>query len=63
MIFDVGHLILITALLIAIFGVVVAFWGGHTRNAKLIASSFNAVYATCALAVAAAAHPVVWAAG
>lgn len=54
MIFDVGHLILITALLIASFGVVVAFWGGQTRNVKLIASSFNAIYATLALVGAAA---------
>lgn len=49
MIFDVGHLILMTALLIAIFGVVVAFWGGQSRNPKLIASSFNAIYAISAL--------------
>ncbi len=53
MIFDVGHLILITALLIAVFGVVVAFWGGYTRNSKLVASSFNAVYAVFALVFAA----------
>jgi cytochrome c-type biogenesis protein CcmF len=54
MIFDVGHLILISALLITIFGVVVAFWGGHTRNVKLVASSFNAVYAGFALVFVAA---------
>ena len=53
MIFDVGHLILITALLIAVFGVAVAFWGGYTRNSKLVASSFNAIYAVFALVFAA----------
>jgi cytochrome c-type biogenesis protein CcmF len=49
MIFNVGYLILITALLLSAFGVVVGFWGGQTRNSKLVASSFNAVYASAIL--------------
>ena len=54
MIFNVGYLILITAMLLAVFGATVGFWGGHTRNAKLAASSFHAVYAAAALVVVAA---------
>lgn len=54
MIFDIGYLILITALLLAIFGMVMGFWGGHTRNAKIVASSFNAIYAVAVLVAAAA---------
>jgi cytochrome c-type biogenesis protein CcmF len=49
MIFDVGFLILVSALLLAIFGMVVSFVGGRQRNVKLIASGFNAVYAVAAL--------------
>ena len=41
MIFDVGYLILITALVISVFGIVVGFWGGKQRNTKLMASSFQ----------------------
>ena len=55
MIFDVGYLILITALVISVFGIVAGFWGGKQRNTKLVASSFNAVYAVAILVVAAAA--------
>ncbi len=55
MIFDVGYLILITALVISVFGIVVGFLGGKQRNTKLIASSFNAVYAVALLVLAAAA--------
>jgi cytochrome c-type biogenesis protein CcmF len=55
MIFDVGYLILITALVISVFGIVAGFWGGKQRNTKLVASSFNAVYAVALLVVAAAA--------
>jgi cytochrome c-type biogenesis protein CcmF len=51
MIFNVGYLILITAMLLTAFGVVVGFWGGQTRNAKLADSSFNALYATAVLVV------------
>lgn len=49
MIFNVGYLILITAMLLSAFGVVMGFWGGQTRNSKLVASSFNSVYATAVL--------------
>ena len=51
MIFNIGYLILITAMLLTIFGMVVGYWGGATRNAKLAASSFNAIYAVAALVV------------
>jgi cytochrome c-type biogenesis protein CcmF len=54
MIFDVGYLILVSAMLLSAYGAIVGFWGGKTRNTRLIASSFNAVYAVCALAVGAA---------
>jgi cytochrome c-type biogenesis protein CcmF len=53
MIFNIGYLILITAMLLTTFGVVVGFWGGYTRNAKLAASSFNAIYAVAGLVGAA----------
>ena len=54
MIFDIGYLILITALVLAVFGVIVGFFGGQRRNTKLIQSSFNAVYAVAFLVLAAA---------
>src|SRR5215210_5793326 len=54
MIFNVGYLILITALLLTAFGVVVGFWAGHTRNSKLVASSFNTIYASAILVALAA---------
>ncbi|MCC6170189.1 MAG: heme lyase CcmF/NrfE family subunit [Caldilineaceae bacterium] len=58
MIFNIGYLILITAMLLAAFGVGVGVWAGRTRNAKLAESSFNAVYAIAALAAMAAA--ILW---
>ncbi len=54
MIFDVGYLILISALVISVFGIVTGFLGGKQRNTKLVASSFNAVYAVAALVLVAA---------
>ena len=54
MIYNVGYLILITAMLITAFGMTMGFWGGYTRNAKLAASSSNAIYAAAALVGAAA---------
>ena len=54
MIFDIGYLILITALVLAAFGAIMGVWGGNTRNTKLIASSFNAVYAVALLVLGAA---------
>jgi cytochrome c-type biogenesis protein CcmF len=53
MIFDVGYLILISALVICAFGIVTGFFGGQRRNTRLVASSFNAVYAVAALVLAA----------
>lgn len=49
MIFNVGYLILVTALILAAIGVVAGFWGGRTRNTRLAATSTNAVYAVTAL--------------
>ncbi|MDQ3248988.1 MAG: cytochrome c biogenesis protein CcsA, partial [Chloroflexota bacterium] len=49
MIFNLGYLILITALLLAVFGVVAGFAGGQRRHAGLVASSFHAVYAVAGL--------------
>lgn len=49
MIFNVGYLILVTALVLSAFGVVTGYMGGRQRNVKLAQSSYNAVYAVAAL--------------
>lgn len=49
MIFNVGYLILITAMLLALFGIVTGFLGGQRRNARLTQSSFNSVLAVAGL--------------
>ncbi len=49
MIFDIGHLILLAALVLAAFGILAGYFGGQRRNTRLIQSSFNAVYAVAAL--------------
>ncbi len=49
MIFHVGNLILVTALVIAAYGVIVGYLGGRRRDPTLVASSFHAVYAVAAL--------------
>jgi len=49
MIFDIGHLILMTALVLAAFGIIAGYFGGQRRNTRLIDSSFNAVYAVAVL--------------
>jgi cytochrome c-type biogenesis protein CcmF len=54
MIFDIGHLILLTALVLAAFGIIVGYFGGQRRNTRLIQSSFNAVYAVAGLVFIAA---------
>lgn len=54
MIFNVGYLILITALVLAIFGSVSGFLGGKRRNPRLIQSSFNSILAVAGLVAAAA---------
>ena len=43
MIFNIGYLILITALVIAIFGMIAGVWGGQRRNTRLIEVGHNAV--------------------
>jgi cytochrome c-type biogenesis protein CcmF len=45
MIFNVGYLILVTAMLLTTYGMVVGFVAGNRRNAKLAAATENAVYA------------------
>ncbi|MFN8491690.1 MAG: heme lyase CcmF/NrfE family subunit [Caldilineaceae bacterium] len=49
MIFNLGYLVLVTALLLALFGIVAGFWGGRQRNPGLAESSFHAIYAVAAL--------------
>ncbi|HRA66640.1 MAG TPA: hypothetical protein PL187_11510, partial [Caldilinea sp.] len=58
MIFDIGHLILLAALVLAAFGILGGYFGGQRRNTRLIQSSFNAVYAVAALVLAATA--ILW---
>ncbi len=54
MIFDIGHLILLTALVLAAFGILAGYFGGQRRNTRLIQSSFHAVYAVAGLVLVAA---------
>ena len=54
MIFHIGYLVLITAMILAAFGMIAGFWGGLRRNVKLTLTSFNAVYAVAALVFLAA---------
>lgn len=58
MIFDIGHLILLTALVLAAYGILAGYFGGQRRNTRLIQSSFNAVYAVAGLVLVAAA--ILW---
>ncbi len=54
MLFNIGFLILVTALVLAGFGVVLGFAGGQQRNQRLVQSSFHAVYAVAGLVAIAA---------
>jgi len=58
MIFDIGYLVLLTALVLAAFGILAGYLGGHRRNTRLIQSSFNAVYAVAGLVLVASA--ILW---
>lgn len=58
MIFNIGYLILITALVLAVFGIITGVVGGQKRNARLIQSSLNAVLAVAGLVIMAAA--ILW---
>ncbi|MEZ4835920.1 MAG: cytochrome c biogenesis protein CcsA [Caldilineaceae bacterium] len=49
MIFNVAYLMLITAAVIAAFGMFAGYWGGEKRLARFSHASFNAVYAVGAL--------------
>ena len=54
MIFNIGYLVLVTALVLAVFGVLAGYFGGRDRNAKLTEVSFHAVYAVGGLVLLAA---------
>ncbi len=54
MIFDMGYIFLIVALVVSTFGVIAGFVGGQRRSAALVQSSFHAVFAVCGLVWAAA---------
>lgn len=54
MIFNVGYLLLITAMCLAAFGMFTGYVGGQQRSAKIAASSENAVYAVAGLVLTAA---------
>lgn len=54
MIFNIGYLALVIALVLAAFGTFAGYWGGRTRSANLATSSFHAVYAVGALVALAA---------
>ena len=54
MIFNVGYLILVTAMLLAAIGMLAGFMGGRNRSTRLADVSFNAVYAVGVLVSAAA---------
>lgn len=58
MIFNLGYLMLVTALLLALFGAVAGVLGGQRRNARLIVSSYRAVYAVAGLILVATA--ILW---
>ena len=49
MIFNIGYLILVAAMILCAFGVVVGFLGGKNRNTKLTLSSYHTVYAVAGL--------------
>lgn len=53
MIFNIGYLLLITALLLSIFGIVTGYLGGQRRDPRLIQSSFNGIVAVAGLLVVA----------
>lgn len=53
MIFNIGYLILVTALVLAAFGIVTGVIGGQQRNARLIQSSYNSIWAVAGLVVVA----------
>ena len=54
MIFNFGYLVLVTALLVALFGVVAGLLGGSRRHAGLVESSYHAVFAVAGLVLVAA---------
>jgi cytochrome c-type biogenesis protein CcmF len=58
MIFNLGYLVLVTALVLALFGVVAGVLGGQRRNAGLVESSYHAVFAVAGLVLFATA--ILW---
>ncbi len=49
MIFNLGYLVLVIALLLTLFGAAAGYLGGQRRHAGLVESSFHAVYAVAGL--------------
>jgi len=49
MIFDIGYMLLVTAMLLSLYGMIIGFWGGHKRLPHFMQSSFHAVYAVAGL--------------
>jgi len=58
MIFDIGYLLLVIALVLSIFGIFAGIYGGQKRVQGFIESSFHAVYAVSALILGASA--ILW---
>ncbi|MFN8445078.1 MAG: heme lyase CcmF/NrfE family subunit [Caldilineaceae bacterium] len=58
MIFQLGYLLLIIALVLSAYGTIAGYVGGRQRSGALVQSSFHAVYAVAALVWAAAA--ILW---
>ncbi|MFN8439413.1 MAG: heme lyase CcmF/NrfE family subunit [Caldilineaceae bacterium] len=58
MIFNIGYLILVAALVIASFGLIAAVWGGQRRNTRLVEVGHNAVIGVAILVASAAA--ILW---
>ena len=54
MIFNIGYLILISALVISVFGIITSVWGGQKRNTRLVEVGHNAVIGVAMLVTGAA---------
>ncbi|MCB0074007.1 MAG: hypothetical protein KDE20_21215, partial [Caldilineaceae bacterium] len=54
MIFNIGYLLLVAAMVLAAFGIFAGLWGGFKRQSNFAAASFHAVYAVAGLVALAA---------
>ena len=54
MIFNIGYLLLVAAMVLAAFGIFTGLWGGFKRQSNFAAASFHAVYAVAGLVALAA---------